>query len=342
MVTFQLFKLRFLSPLHIGDQHEEEGISFKAISSDTLHAALIASLAKVGVSIPEDGNLGFTLSSTFPFYQEREDSAPIYFLPKPLQTVLPKLSDVAMMKKVKKVQWVDAALYSKVLAGEFFLSDADSLLPYVQESYLSLEKIPEDVNGSCEFVQSEVMQRVSIAERTGKKDAKPYFVDRILFKDQSGIYFLAMGDTTMLEKGLQLLSQEGFGTDRHVGFGSFVFTTDTLTLELPDEADFQVSLSLFIPETQGQLQELLSSDSVAYDFTRRGGWITTYPYNTVRKNAIYGFTPGSVFKKTSAEPVERIGKIADLTPLVGDLTPSHKIWRNGFSIMLPLKMKSSE
>lgn len=342
MATFKIYKLHFTSPLHIGDQHEEEGISFKTISSDTLQAALMACLAKIGTTIPEDGDLGFTVSSTFPYYQKEEQSAPIYFLPMPMQTKLPQLTDVSKAKLVKKVQWVDATLYDKILSGERLFDGTDAYLPYIQEFYLTPMEIPEDMNGSKEFVKSEVSQRVGIASRTGQEKANPYFVDRIVFRDWSGLYFLAIGDTTLLDKGLALLSQEGIGTDRHVGMGFFEFSTDTLTIPLPTDANHQVTLSLFIPESSEQMQQLLASECVAYDFMRRGGWITTYPHNTLRKNAVYGFTAGSVFKKTCDEEVTSIGKIVDLTPAIGEMTPSHRIWRNGKSIMLPIKLNKSK
>ncbi len=338
MATFKIYKLHFTSPLHIGDQHEEESISHKTISSDTLQAALMACLAKMGVAIPDNGDLGFTLSCTFPYYQQGKDSAPIYFLPMPMQATLPNLVDVAKAKKVKKVQWVDAALYEKLLAGESFFDNTGTYIPNIQETYLTQTDIPEDVNGSKEFVKSEVAQRVTITSRTGQDDAKPYFVDRVVFRDWSGLYFIAMGDTTLLDKGLSFLSQEGIGTDRHVGYGFFEYTTDNMNLPLPTDADHLVSLSLFIPESKEQLLQMLSTELAAYDFVRRGGWITTYPYNTLRKNAIYGFTPGSVFKKVSNEEVSCLGKIVELTPQVGEMTPAHKIWRNGKSIMLPIKM----
>jgi len=337
MATFKIYKLHFTSPLHIGDQHEDEGISLKTIASDTLQAALMACLAKIGTPIPETGDLGFTLSSTFPYYQKDAMSNPIYFLPMPMQVSPPHLTDVTKAKNVKKVQWVDVALYDKILAGESFFDGTDAYLSNIQGSYLSQTNIPEDINGEKEFIKSEVAQRVTLVSRTGKEDAKPYFVDRIVFRDWSGLYFIAMGDTTLLDKGLSLLAQEGIGTDRHVGYGFFDYSTDSIDLQLPTDAEHQVSLSLFIPETMEQMQQLLASDRVAYDFVRRGGWITTYPHNTLRKNAIYGFTPGSVFCKTDHESVACLGKIVELTPNVGDMTPSHSIWRNGTTIMLPIK-----
>ena len=337
--TYKLYKLHFTSPLHIADRHEDSSNSLKTIQSDTLYAALTSCLAKTGVTIPDDGDLGFTVSSMFPYYQRGKDGKPVYFLPMPKQARMAELTDVSVAKKVKKIGWVDAELYAKVLFGESFFDGTDKFYSCIQESYLSETILPEDVEGSKEFVRSEVSQRVTLQSRIGEEDALPYYVDKILFRYDSGLYFLAEGDTEMLEKALSILSNEGIGTDRNVGFGFFEYSAEDLTLELPDEADHQVSLSLFIPESKEQLNELLASNDVAYDFARRGGWITTYPYTTLRKNAIYGFMPGSVFSLKEGQACASIGRIVNLRPEIGELTPNHPIWRNGKAIMLPLKLK---
>lgn len=338
MATYKLYKLQFTSPLHISNQHEDEGVSQKNILSDTFYAALISCLAKTGRPIPEDGDLGFAISSLFPYYQKEDNSKPIYFLPMPLQAVQTEIADVANAKKVKKVKWVDASLYSELLAGNKFLDKKDSY-SYIQDVYLTKETLSEDVDGSKDFVKSEVSQRVTLESRTGEEDAKPYYVDKIIFKGWSGLFFIVEGDTDLLDTALQILSVEGIGTDRNVGFGFFNYSTDQLLLNLPQDADHQVALSLLIPESEEQLKELMDSDLVAYDFTRRGGWITTHPYNTLRKNAIYGFLPGSVFKKKPNEDCSPIGKITCLKPEIGDMTPDHPIWRCGKSIMLPIILK---
>lgn len=332
MTKFKIYKLHFTSPLHIGDRHEDDGNSLKTIHSDTLYAALLACLAKIGHPIPEDGDLGFVISSLFPYFQRSKESKPVYFLPMPMRARPIELKDVSMAKKVKKVQWVDATLYESILIGEVF---SDNYLTYIQESYLANEQLPEDVNGSKEFVKSEVSQRVKIVSRTGEEDAEPYYVDKVLFKYESGLYFIVQGNTDMLEKALKLLSIEGIGTDRNVGFGFFDYSNDELSIELPKQANHQVSLSLLIPESRDQLYSLMDSEHVAYDFTRRGGWITTSPYTTLRKNAIYGFLPGSVFCMKD-DDCSVIGKIVDLKPEIGDMTPDHPIWRNGKAIMLPM------
>ena len=339
MATFKIFKLHFTAPLHISDQHDDLGNSQKIIQSDTLYAALMSCLAKNGEDLPEDGELGFTVSSLFPYFQKDKDSSPVYFLPIPMQSRQADLADVTKAKTVKKVQWIDSNLYSSVLSGESLFDGTDSYIPYIQGNYLTTYELPEDINGSKEFVRSEVSQRVTLMSRTGEEDAKPFYVDKILFRYDAGLYFIAEGDTALLEKALQLLSLEGIGTDRNVGYGFFEFTADTLSIDLPKEANHQLSLSLLIPESKEQLEMLLNSEYVAYDFIRRGGWITTYPYMTLRKNAIYGFVPGSVFRKDEGESATVIGKIVDLKPETVDVEITHHVWRNGKAIMIPIKLK---
>lgn len=339
MATFKIYKLHFTSPLHIGDQHEDLGGSQKVVQSDALYAALMSCLAKKGESIPENGDLGFTVSSLFPYFQKDENSSPVYFLPIPMQAKQVDIGDVPMAKKVKRVQWVDSALYASVLSGESLFDGADKCLSCIQEGYMSTYELPEDINGSKEFVRSEVSQRVTLKSRTGEEDAKPFYVDKILFRHHAGLYFIAEGDTLLLEKALNILSLEGIGTDRNVGYGFFEYTVDSLSIDLPDSANHQLSLSLFIPESKEQLEALMNSEKVAYDFMRRGGWITTYPYMTLRKNAIYGFLPGSVFRKEEDITTAIIGKIVDLKPKIADVEIAHHVWRNGKSIMLPINLK---
>ena len=339
MATFKIYKLHFTAPLHISDQHDDLGNSQKVIQSDTLYAALISCLAKKGENLPEDGELGFTVSSLFPYFQKDKESVPVYFLPIPMQSKQANLTDVTKAKTVKKVQWIDSNLYSSILSGESLFEGTDSYIPYIQGNYMTTYELPEDINGSKEFVRSEVSQRVTLMSRTGEEDAKPFYVDKILFRYDAGLYFIVEGDTALLEKALHLLSMEGIGTDRNVGYGFFEYTADTLSIDLPKDANHQLSLSLFVPESKEQLEKLMNSECVAYEFVRRGGWITTYPYMTLRKNAIYGFLPGSVFHKDEGKASTVIGKIVDLKPENVDVEISHHIWRNGKAIMLPIILK---
>ena len=328
MATYSIYKLRFTSPLHIGyRKNNDYGISMKTIASDTLYAALTSCLAKVGVQIPNDGDLGFAVSCLFPFFQETGKKA-VLFMPMPMHPLaIEGEKSSALLKKVKKVHWVDADLYDKVLRGTLSIG-SDETVRMIRGEYLTNENIDET------FVSSQVTQRVKIESRTGDDNALPYYVDLITFKEESGLYFIACGDTELLDKGMNLLSMEGIGTDRNVGNGFFEFCKETLELDTEFEAHHAVSLSMFIPESKKQIIGLLDSKRVAYDFERRGGWITTYPHNMLRKNVVYAFTAGSVFH-CELNCATTMGSIVDLKPSA--MKEGHPIWRCGKAIFLPLK-----
>lgn len=337
MMRFKIFKLRFTSPLHIGNLRDDLSVSQKTIHSDTLHAALLSCLAKTGRAVPADGDIGCVISDLFPYYQQTEESKPIYFLPMPLQTSMPQLSDPADAKKVKKVQWVDATLYSQILNGNSIFSGSEEQMRMIKDSFLTAEQMPTDASGAYDFVRSDVIERASIADRTGNGSSMPFYVDRISFRDYAGLYFLVResDDTTLLEEALHLLSLEGIGTDRSSGYGFFEVepSVQPLIIDTPADAGHSVSLSMLIPDSEEQLNELLSSPRVSYDFSRRGGWITSAPYTTLRKKAIYAFLPGSVFHCSNS--TDTSGCIVNLQP--EDTPVKHPVWRNGKSLMLPIK-----
>ncbi len=330
--NFTIYKLHFTSPLHLSDARDDYGVSLRTIASDTIYAALISCLAKMGEVVPDNGDLGCTISSLFPFYQKDKDTDAVLFFPKPLKQTLPTSERaIEERKKVKKVAWLDAQTFSRVLKGEHLFDD-DVAIDNIQGEYLTDKKIDKD------FIVSQVFPRVMVS-RNGCEDAVPFYMDRIMFKDYSGLYFIAEGDTTLLEKAMSLLQYEGIGTDRNVGNGYFEYESFSDDIEIPDNTDFAISLSSFIPDSNEQLQEMLSSDEVAYDFQRRGGWITTPPHNTLRKNVIYAFTAGSVFKIQS-KGVQCRGRVdIDLKPEISwDNKLVHPIWRCGRSLFLPIKL----
>ncbi|MBR5972694.1 MAG: type III-A CRISPR-associated RAMP protein Csm4 [Paludibacteraceae bacterium] len=325
---FTVFKLHFTSPVHLGDMRDDYGVSLKTIASDTLYAALISCLAKMGKKIPENGDLGCTISSLFPFYQKDKGTNAVLFFPKPLKLTLPPSEKaIEERKKIKKVAWLDAKYFSRILNGEQLFKD--ETIEKLDSEYLTDEVIDNH------FVSSQVSARVSVS-RDGQEDAKPFYMDRVIFKDYSGLFFIVEGDTTLLESALKLLQTEGIGTDRNVGNGYFEFEESTVTIEIPNDAEFVMSLSSFVPESKEQLQAMLDSDDIAYDFQRRGGWITTPPHNTLRKNVIHAFTAASVFK-SSCKGLETKGRVGvDLRPDI--LSNEHPIWRCGRALFIPIKV----
>lgn len=328
MTTLTIYKLHFTSPLHIGDKKDNDyGISQKTIASDTMYAALTSCLAKSGIPVPDDGYLGCVISSLFPYYQQSADAVPVYFLPSPKQVKLPHVSDPNDIKKLKKVCWIDTALYGLILDGVNLFDGSAVDMKYVHNEFLTAADMDYD------FVCSRVSQRISVSSRTLSEDAQTYYIDKISFMGESGLYFIAEGDTTLIDKALPMLALEGLGTDRNVGNGFFEYVKTTINLDVPTHADHCVTLSMFIPESKQQLDAMMASADIAYDIERRGGWITTHPFNGIRKNVIYSFVPGSIFLNHT-EGVATTGRIVDLKPETIDV--GHPIWRCGKTLLLPI------
>jgi len=328
--NFSIYKLHFATPLHLGDEREDYSISLKTYQSDAMYAALTSCLAKIGKDIPTDGDLGFAISSLFPFYQKDDKSQAVYFFPKILNQKLPKLEDISHTKTVKKVSWLDVDYFEKLINGIAIFENKQAIKD-IQGDFLSSQTIVKD------FITSQVSPRVTVS-RDQSEDAKPFYMDRIYFKDYSGLFFITQEDTSLLNIALEILKDEGIGTDRNVGNGFFDFEKAELTLDLP-ESDFITNLSMFCPESEHQLNEMLQSNDVAYDFTKRGGWITTSPHNSIRKNSITMFLPASVFTSTNRhQNVEIKGKIVDLKPRLSFAGIDHAIWRSGKSIFINVKM----
>lgn len=323
--SFRIFKLYFTSPLHIGDSHDDYSVSQRIICSDTMYAALTSCLAKVGNPMPADGDLGCTISSLFPFYQASDTNQSVLFFPKPLCQNNFQLKDVSKAKLVKRVSWLDKSFFEKVINGET-LFDNESDMDSIHGTYLS----SSEMNG--DFIHSHTNQRVTIS-RSFNEDAKPFFMDRVLFSECSGLYFLFEGDCKLLRLALNVLQEEGIGTDRNVGNGFFRYEEDSLELKLPDYADAQVSLSVYIPESIEQYRSMIDSPRAAYELLRRGGWITTPPNTTLRKNVIYAFSAGSVFANDNNRCNK--GAIVDLRPETPQV--EHAVWRCGRALFIPIK-----
>ncbi|HAG16174.1 MAG TPA: type III-A CRISPR-associated RAMP protein Csm4 [Bacteroidales bacterium] len=325
---FTVYKLHFTTPLHLGDERDDYSISLKTYQSDAMVAALTSCLAKVGQTLPEHGDLGFSISSLFPFYQENKESKAVYFFPKLLKQKLPKLENLSNAKSIKKVAWLDSMYFEKLINGNI-LFENDQEIKHIHGDFLSSTEIDKD------FISSQVSPRVTVS-RDQSEDAKPFYMDRIYFKNYSGLYFLVQNDSKLLEGAMNILKDEGIGTDRNVGNGFFEFDKDEIEFDLP-ESSYATNLSMFCPESEEQLKLMLNSENVAYDFTKRGGWITTSPHNSIRKNTIHMFLPASVFQfESKISNMEVRGKIVDLNPRLNFAGIEHPIWRSGKSIFIPV------
>lgn len=335
---FKVYKLHFTTPVHFSDEREDYGKSLLSLHSDAMYAALVSALAKIDYPIPENGDLGFTISSLFPFYQKDiNDGQAAFFFPKMLTHPTPDEKLQTIHKQIKKLKWLDLNYFQNQINGDKLFS-ATFNPSDIKGIFLTTMKLPYEG-----FIHRQVFPRVTVprfALTDGKRqDPTPFYMERIFFSDDSGLFFIAQASDEglqLLEKALNVLQDEGLGTDRNVGNGFFKWTKDILSLDLPD-SQYIMCLGMFLPDSDEQLQTFINGEKSAYGFKKRGGWITTPPYGKFRKNSIYMFVEGSVFSANSTNKPSLKGRIADLKPTVDFNPVDHSIFRNGKSIFIPVK-----
>jgi CRISPR-associated protein Csm4 len=315
--------------------------SLKTLHSDTLKSAIFVcalQLSKENDVIDKSFLESFKISSAFPFYKEteNEDKKYFYFFPKPELSRPFKFSDNTTDlsdKDKKKINFIGSSIFERYIKNveKFEFTSEELNFPNLlnNKDYKSL-------------IKSDTYQHVAITRDDGN-DSTPYYVDKIYFHSNSGLYFLVETDDETFKKvksAMQLLADNGIGTDRNTGNGQFEVAFDTMDLEVPDDGNYDLSLSLYCPEKKeiGQLDESF------YGLTKRGGYISS-PQNeenlSIRKRSIYMFTEGSVFPKMENDEVRK-GKIVDLKPNDEKLAKkniyiNHPIWRDGQPIFIPMK-----
>lgn len=350
-MELKIFKLYFSGPLHISGPKDDYGKSETKYHSDSLYAALIAALSQLHTGfepVAESGDLGCTISSLFPFTKDK-DGKEVFFLPKPFVPYnAGDLTNIA--KKVKKAKWLDADYYSKVLRNEYLgllgkTRNNNEAGADLKGEYLSSRRIDED------FFSSYTVPRIRVPRSGADNDGNTeiFYMERLMFKNGSGLYFIADGDTTRLEEALDLLQYDGIGTDRNVGQGQFRYEMGSIELDVPNRGNKMVALSLFCPEDEEQLNDMLGENAgdSSYEIINRGGWVSSPGLGKVRKRSVYMFMEGSIFQvlddQTSNYPIS-LGKIdIDLSPW-NDLADGkipiqelHKIFRSGRALFLPLE-----
>jgi CRISPR-associated protein Csm4 len=331
---FDVIKLYFDSPLHISrGQTNSYDVSEQVIHSDTLKAALFVMAKQLqDEEMDEDDEAfhqRFRISSAFPFKGDE------LFFPKPmiqLPIQNPEEDETKISKTLKKVQYIGKEIFEQVLNGQNIRISSDQLLSNAKFLHSKV------ASGDMTLMKSDVQQKVYIPEDPAE-DSWPYYIDRIYFARDSGLFFLLNTEDETIKKTvlncLNLLADTGIGSDRNMGNGTFSYTTETVELELPDESSYETNLSLYLP----QREELNKKDieQSSYHLIKRGGYIagTNNPeFLSLRKRNVYMMMEGSVFPFYSG----RTGKIENLKP---DYEGIHNIWRDGRSIFLPIKITVS-
>ncbi|HRI60807.1 MAG TPA: type III-A CRISPR-associated RAMP protein Csm4 [Saprospiraceae bacterium] len=343
--SFDIIKLHFTSALHLSSGKEGDyDSSLKVLHSDTLKSAIFACAVELfGDDIttePEENNPfmdSFRVSSAFPFCGQH------CFLPKtahPEGFIFRNSKGEIDRKAWKRVEFMDSDYFNRLLQSDN-KEDAD-------RTHLS-EK--GDMFGSMfagrggkPFMESEVQQRVSVLRHatTPEADAQPYYLDRIFFEKGSGMYFaLEWNDRsfeTSVQAAINLLGDNGIGTDRNTGSGHFEPEFgQQLELVAASDATHYLNLSLYCPMKE-EVKEAVMSNSSYRDLLKRGGWWaspTDANYMSFRKKSVYMFGEGALFGAAGTMPK---GQLVNLRPEEApDKTP---VYRDGRAVFLPVALKT--
>lgn len=330
-MIFKTYYLAFNTPLHLGN-HKPDSFeqSEDLIRSDTLTAAVFSAWAKMGHAewIPEKGTPPFVVSSAFPYIEKTKGNY-IHFFPRPrikFNHEVASIEDSLVRKKIKKVQWLDQHYFEAVINNDA-VSEFGEANEVLRGKYLCKDLEPGD------YISKDLLQRVTIPRNVVEtKDSEPFFMERIFF-DRAGLFFLAEGeDLEKLEKALEFLQSEGFGTDRNVGNGFFDLKKGEIEIRTCDDHSLCTNLSLYTPKSKHIFKEEISHPDVSFETVKRGGWITTPGYMSYEKKSVHMFCEGGIWKKKDL--LSGVSNI-DLSPAKIDI--DHKIWRSGRSIFIPVK-----
>ncbi len=332
MAEFKIVKLRFLAPLHLSKGKEDDyGESEEILHSDTIKSALYVCAREV-FGENEIGNddaffKSFQISSAFPFYKDE------IFFPKPMVKVQPfktdEIKEELHAKKHKKLSYLGKSYFEDLINDQKLSISKEHVTP--DGKFVSSHE--QVISLKTPIFKSDVQQRVTIpTDYAG--NPTPYYVDRLYFTENAGLWFAFKGDDKafdLVKKALMLLGDSGIGTDRSVGNGQFEVSFGSVNLTLPKNASYQMSLSLWCPTKEEMADSFLKESS--YGLIKRGGYIASpakAEHLTLRKKSVYMFTEGSIFPNSR----NLHGKVCNLKPDIAIVTQN--VWRDGLAFMIPI------
>lgn len=319
-------KLIFKGGLHIGRGAEYLDKTATTYSSDALKSALFATglpYYPEWADTPAKFFKGFRISSAFPWCGDE------LFLPKPgtIRFQFTNSDDLTEAKQAKKITYLSTEIFKAWLQQpEAPVSVKDGQIGDGSFLFRATGK---------KFLHTAVQQRVQIPAN-GEGDTRPYYFERLLFEENSSLYFLISFSDEALKPqimhALHLLSDLGIGTDRTVGNGQFEI--DSMEpFELPSgHGGMQMALGLYLP-TKEEVASMNLEQS-HWSLVKRGGYLAASEkeeYRSLRKNNIYFFGEGSTFK--AGIPLS--GRYGDLQPAWND-PAMHPVWRCGMPLFINL------
>ncbi len=327
-MKFTVFRLKPLSPFHIG----EAGIGIERtesfIHSDTLASAifnawivLYGSLDELNLEKDEGAGFPFRVSSAFPYIKDT------LLFPKP--HIPFSLPEGLSLKDWKKMRFIPENAFRKILRGDLISA---------QDMQIEVQKEKRDV---AELLRESIIKKAVPRVAIGPFGAGSsiYYSGLVYFSEGTGLYFLADFDNEETKEKfinvIEFLGDTGIGGLRSTGCGYFSFDRDKdiceIEIDPPDTPTHYINLSLLFPD-----EETLKNLSFSfYQLIYRAG----YSYSItdgkeIQRKQIWMLAEGSVFKNKPS------GKILDLAPDNEKL--SHPVYRYGLSFALPMEVRNAD
>lgn len=319
---YKLYKLKFLSPFHISSGGFALEKAEYNIRSDTLFSAVcsVSKLLYEEKAVSEFlKNDSVFISSAFPYYHNE------LLFPKPA-TFYYETEKYSEQKIIKKLEFITKDLFEKYIKGlDNFELNTENV---IQKSYVNTKiKNPDFIYTYAE------LPRVVIDRITNQTTI--FNFAEYSFNDNCGLFFIAEFDGPETEKyfdaSLSILGDEGIGADRTVGKGLFSYVKDYIEMDIPEDSEYLLNLSLYIP-SEAEFNNI-DFKSSAYDFITRSGWISLPGFNTLRRKSFRMIKEGSVLKLKNKYDIRGINCIS-----YEDGNSDYKAYRSGKSLTIPIKI----
>ncbi len=318
-----LYKLKFLTPIHLSSDPLSLGKAEVILHSDTLFSAIANSFAML-FSVDDEffSSPPFTISSAFPYYKET------LFLPKPIVKFnIPPSQFEEFRKKIKKAKFISVDIFNKFVNGaEINLSEEN----FSETDFISEEPIKEKIYSYSERPRA-------LVPRAGG-DTAIFYSNAIKFGNHAGLYFFASFQDNDAKKqfdsALYLLGDNGIGGERSAGYGLFKFESQKSGKIGVENGEYFMALSLYCPTEEEIKSGVLKN--ARYAILTRQNWIFSGSARPMRSKSIGMFTEGSVFLNTT----NATGKMTDITPEIAENRLKHRIIRYGKVFKIPLPKKA--
>lgn len=309
-MKYKVYKLKFNTAVHIGKGRLEDAES--TFMADTIFSALCSEAAadseeaveRLADMVRTDR---LVISDAMPYHNDK-----LYIVKPYLSPENTDESNSAAKKQAKKLKYIEADRIDEYLKGNLDISAASSELENMGKK--------------------EIRTMASVNEI---EDTNPYSVGAYRFNEGWGLYIIIGYETEEVldftDKLIRSLSYSGIGGKRSAGLGRFEFECSEVPENLKkglsgDENFTNYILLSSAMAAEDKLSEIL--DGARYMLEKRSGFVysDTYADTNCKKNDIFLFKAGSVFKNTFT------GILADVS-VVGN----HPVYRYAKPVFVGVK-----